>query len=206
MNTPENTPRNMPENTPDATGEYVIRPATPDDAPALLTLGRQILEETDYFVRSPEERAPNERLMRQLIEHYQALPSSLLLHAWAGKLPVGEAILRPGQLLRTAHNAELGVGVLRGWWGRGIARALMRALEAHARQHRLHRLELSVFSNNPRARAFYLAQGYQPEGIKRRSVLIRGTFIDEEIMAKLVPAETGNPAHASDNKNIKKPF
>ena len=37
--------------------DYKIRVAAPDDAEALFHFGRELLSETDFFLRSPAERA-----------------------------------------------------------------------------------------------------------------------------------------------------
>nr|WP_281413154.1 GNAT family N-acetyltransferase [Marivibrio halodurans] len=105
----------------------------------------------------------------------------------ADEVPVAEAVMIPGRLRRTRAVATVGVGVLRAHWGRGLARALMRRIEAAARAAGHRRLELSVFAPNMRARRLYEGLGYDHEGIKRRSVDLPGHGpVDEWLMAKLL--------------------
>jgi RimJ/RimL family protein N-acetyltransferase len=66
--------------------------------------------------------------------------------------------------------------------------ARLAALEAWARANGLHRLELTVQVHNRRAIALYEKCGFEREGVKRHSLNIEGTFIDELYMSKLIPA------------------
>lgn len=50
--------------------------------------------------------------------------------------------------------------------GRGVARRLMEAVEEWARGRGLHRVELTVFSRNERARGFYEHLGYRAEFVR----------------------------------------
>lgn len=175
---------------------YAIRPARVADAPALRLFGRRLLGETECFLRGPDERARDDAEMARIIRSFEAAPDALLLNAWSGAPadggagdPVAEGTLIPGPLARTRATASVGVGVLRAHWGRGLARALMLAVEAHARAQGLRRLELTVFAPNARARALYDRLGYAVEGVKRRSVDLPGRGpTDEILMAKLLDA------------------
>jgi ribosomal protein S18 acetylase RimI-like enzyme len=55
---------------------------------------------------------------------------------------------------------ELSVGVAASWRGRGIGRALLRALAGHARSAGIRRISLSVGRENY-ARKLYLDEGYR---------------------------------------------
>lgn len=169
---------------------YRLRPAREADAEALLHFGRRLLGETDFFLRGPEERGADAGEMARIIRAFADTPGALMLNAWTDgptPEPVGEAVLMPGQLRRTRRTASVGVGVLKAHWGRGLARALMAAVEERALAAGLKRLELTVVRGNERARDLYRALGYESEGVKRRSVDLpaRG-LADEEMMAKLL--------------------
>lgn len=163
-----------------------IREASPADADALLSFGRQLLSETPNFVRGPDERASNTAEMRRLCAGFADAPGWCMLHAWAGGRPVGEAVLMAGRTARTSRTAQVGVGVLRSHWRRGIGHALLLRLEERALAERLHRLELTVFPHNRAARKLYEKLGYETEGVKRQSVRIDGEWVDELLMAKLL--------------------
>jgi RimJ/RimL family protein N-acetyltransferase len=59
---------------------------------------------------------------------------------------------------------EFGMLVDRGWRGRGVGSALVRAAIGWAREHRLHKLCLEVFAHNAAAIALYRKSGFTEEG------------------------------------------
>ncbi len=183
---------------------YEIRPAREAEAAALRRFGAQLLRETEFFLRGPEERAASDSEMADVIRTFHETASARMLNAWhldaagdapgaepgAEPVPVAEAVLIPGRLARTRHVATVGVGVLRAHWGRGLARALMAEIEAAARDAGLTRLELTVFAPNAWAQALYERLGYRREGVKRRSVALPSHGpVDEVLMAKLLDEE-----------------
>lgn len=148
----------------------VLRESGPDDVIDLLRLGRELLLETDYFVRRAEERAGDLAEMSRIVDHYARSPGWAMMNFWDGGRPVAEGVLAVGGLARTAHVGTLGIGVLRQYWGRGLGRALMADLERRAVEHGLERLEFTVLAHNRRARDFYARLGYSEEGCRVRSV------------------------------------
>ncbi|MEQ8605018.1 MAG: GNAT family N-acetyltransferase [Marivibrio sp.] len=172
---------------------YRIRPARPADAAVLRRFGAQLLDETPFFLRGPEERAADDAEMAGVIRSFEGASGAAMMNAWVVRAdgsegpPVGEGVLIPGRLQRTRRTAVVGVGVLRAHWGRGLGRALMAAVERRAQAAGLIRLELTVFEPNDRAQRLYERLGYGREGTKRRSVELPGRgLIDEILMAKLL--------------------
>ena len=166
--------------------EIEIRPARERDAPALKRFGETLLSETPFFHRRPSERAASVDEMAAVVRAIRAAPCCEMINAWHRDQPIGEAILISGQLDRIRHTATVGIGVLRAFGGRGIARAMMQRLESEAMSGGVLRLELTVMTTNRRAIDFYRMQGYQEEGRKVASVQIDGRYIDELVMAKLL--------------------
>ena len=171
---------------------YIIREAVDKDAGILRAFGTQLLEETEFFLRGPEERAADDAEMAGVIRTFARAPDAAMLNCWTvardGKAsaPVGEAVMIPGRLARTHHTATVGVGVLRDHWGLGLAKALMHQIEAAAQAANMRRLELTVFAPNERAQRLYEGLGYRQEGIKRRSIALPAHgVVDEIMMAKL---------------------
>jgi putative acetyltransferase len=96
---------------------------------------------------------------------------------WCDILPaLGEA---------RAHVGILGIGVIPRARHQGIGRRLMEAAIARAWTKGMTRIELTVRTDNPNARALYEALGFQLEGVKRRSFLVDGTYHDAYAMALL---------------------
>ena len=80
--------------------------------------------------------------------------------------PVGAAWLRflpasdPGYGFVAADVPELTIGVAAGWRGRGVGRALLRAIAGQARARGIARISLSVERKNY-AQRLYLSEGYR---------------------------------------------
>lgn len=69
----------------------------------------------------------------------------------------------------TRHGfGEIGMLVDRGWRGRGVGSALMRAAIVLARERGLHKLSLEVFAHNTAAIAMYRKCGFVEEGRRTR--------------------------------------
>ena len=61
----------------------------------------------------------------------------------------------------------------------------MQTMETWVQRQGLHRVEFTVVESNAAARALYNKFGYVEEGVKRDSLRINGTFVNEIYMAKL---------------------
>jgi ribosomal protein S18 acetylase RimI-like enzyme len=84
------------------------------------------------------------------------------------------------------HSGVLGMGVLPQHRGKGLGRALMAAALTAARDRGITRVELTVRTDNTRARKLYESFGFTVEGLCRSYMRIDGTDIDSYLMA-LVP-------------------
>jgi len=94
---------------------------------------------------------------------------------------------------RTRHSIYIVVGVLQAWVGRGVGRSLLEALEGWAVARGLHRLELNVAVENPRAIALYEKFGFEREGFKRHSRKVDSGYSDER------PAACDSPRACCDS-------
>jgi RimJ/RimL family protein N-acetyltransferase len=78
------------------------------------------------------------------------------------------------------------VGILQEFWGKGIGTKLFEQLEEWARHQQIHRIELTVMVHNESAVALYKKMGFEIEGLKKHSLLVREEYVDEFYMAKLL--------------------
>ncbi|HEY9243986.1 MAG TPA: GNAT family N-acetyltransferase [Streptosporangiaceae bacterium] len=144
---------------------YTIRPAGAGDAGFLGDmLAEAVNWSTEWRPKSREEilSAPD-------TAHYVTgwpRDTDLGVIAEAGGQPVGAAWLRflpqsdPGYGFVAPDVPELTIGVAAGWRGRGVGRALLRALASQARARGIARISLSVERKN-HAQRLYLAEGYR---------------------------------------------
>lgn len=82
-----------------------------------------------------------------------------------------------------AHRGTLGMGIIPGYRDQGLGTRLITTTLDAARELGLHRIELDVHADNPRAVALYKKVGFVREGIARDAVKIDGRYIDSIGMA-----------------------
>ncbi len=91
----------------------------------------------------------------------------------------GGALMRAGLislLERDCSNDTLlmdGIFVAPGARGRGVGKALLRAIEAHAVSSGLQQIRLDVIDTNPRARALYEREGFSEKSVVSMGLLGR---------------------------------
>jgi RimJ/RimL family protein N-acetyltransferase len=103
--------------------------------------------------------------------------------ATAGGEVVGWCDIRRESRPSHAHRGTLGMGIIPGYRDKGLGRQLITATLYAARELGLHRVELHVHADNPRAIALYEKVGFVREGMARDAVKIDGRFIDAIQMA-----------------------
>jgi ribosomal protein S18 acetylase RimI-like enzyme len=82
------------------------------------------------------------------------------------------------------HNGRLGMGVVEGWRGRGLGRALIDRALGMAPGVGFERVELEVYGSNTPALALYRAFGFEVEGVKRAMRRLDGRVDDVVCMAR----------------------
>ena len=165
---------------------YTIRPATADDAASINRYMRGFSEEPDNmisysrgeYLRSVEEE-------RTRIEEVVASDNSHMLVAVAESEIIGLCSCFGGVRVRK-HTTGLGITVHRAWRDQGVGTALMQAMIQWACDNPvIHRLDLTVFVHNARARHLYRKLGFQEEGILKEAYFKEGRFLDAVMMAML---------------------
>ncbi len=68
----------------------------------------------------------------------------------------------------------------------GIGTALFIAMEEWAYKKRLHRIELTVMTENAAAIALYKKRGFEIEGTRKDAYIINNRYVNEYMMAKLI--------------------
>jgi RimJ/RimL family protein N-acetyltransferase len=133
--------------------QFVVRPASVDDARATAELFAAVAEERDAIATEPpvdvEER------------------TALFARTAAGTV----VAVADGRVIGMLHVdvsrhgfGEFGMLVDRDWRGRGAGSALVQATVEWARDHGLHKLCLEVFAHNSAAIALYRKYGFMEEG------------------------------------------
>lgn len=165
----------------------LIREIKPEDAESLVNLIMQVEAEAEYMLMEPGERKISAEQQRKRLEQMEKESNSTILVAEheIGKL-VGYLIAIGGTAKRNMHSIYLVIGILKEYRGLGIGTKLFQQLEEWAKSHTISRLELTVVTENAAAVALYKKMGFEIEGTKRNSLLIKGTYFNEYFMSKMI--------------------
>lgn len=133
--------------------QFVVRPASADDARATAELFAAVAEERDAIATEPPVDVAERTALfaRTAAETVVAVADGRVI----GMLHVD--VSRHG-------FGEFGMLVDRDWRGRGAGSALVQATVEWARDHGLHKLSLEVFAHNSAAIALYRKHGFMEEG------------------------------------------
>ncbi|MDH6363296.1 RimJ/RimL family protein N-acetyltransferase [Enterococcus sp. PF1-24] len=168
--------------------DITIREVLPDDAAALLAVSQQLGKETDFLIM---DEAGMDLLVADLALQLELLyhsENNLLLAAWLGDEMIATASVRGDDAERLQHIGEVGISVLKEYWGLGLGHLLLEELIAWAQESQLiYRLELTVQVRNQRAVALYQHLGFAIEGTLARGARSSdGEFLDVYLMSKLI--------------------
>ena len=144
---------------------WSIRGATADDG-AFMTdmLIEAVNWSTEWKKQSRRRVLSTHRTAHYIVGWPRATDLGVI--AEAGREPIGAAWLRllsaddPGYGFVAVGVPELTIGVVLKWRGRGVGRALLRAIAEHARSAGVRQISLSVERKNF-AQKLYLSEGYQ---------------------------------------------
>jgi putative acetyltransferase len=170
----------------------IVRRARHEDLEASANAVAAVAEEDFLGAQPPVDIEDRVERFRELIERGD--PTGLwVLEDEHGQV-VGHAAVQesvPGVL-------SLGMAILPRARGRGGGRALVSAVQAHARSCSAHKISLEVWTDNARAIALYAATGFEVEGLRRdhyrrrdgrlRSTLLMAWHADN---AEITAARTG---------------
>lgn len=164
--------------------QFVIRPAQRSDAAGMYALRIMpgVMENTlgGPYVRLCDTQA---FLDAMDANSFQFVAET---QADAGPLIIGAAGLQIPANPRLRHKGAAGFMVHRDYQGQGVGSALMEAvLDVADNWLRLVRVELGVYTDNIRAIGLYEKYGFMREGVRRKSAIRGGQYVDEAIMARV---------------------
>jgi phosphinothricin acetyltransferase len=160
----------------------IIRPARPADAGAIIAFWNPLIRDT-LVTFNPVEKTEAE--VADSIRAKAAAGHGFVVAEDGG--PIGFASY--GQFRAGAGYAramEHTIILAPGARGRGAGRALMTAIEDHARAQGVHSLIAGVSGGNPEGRAFHAAIGYAEVAVVPQVGWKFGRFWDLVLMQKLL--------------------
>ena len=157
----------------------IIRPVRPEDAKDIQAL--RVMK----GVRETILALASERVTSAAAYIDGLTANDHVMVAEADGRVVGCAGLHIPMMPRQRHTAALGIMVHAEHQGKGIGKALMKALLDLADNWLLlKRVELTVYTDNERAVSLYKKMGFVVEGTKKYAAVKDGVHSDEYLMAR----------------------
>ncbi len=153
-----------------------IRKATEQDASKIIRFLKKIYSEnldTLFKKDSVPSILKEEYYIRQIYRYNGVIFIAEILN-----VVVGMITARRYEHPQVAHSVLIGISVLKDFRNRGIGKKLMDTIKLWAKENKVKRIELQVFSINLKALEFYLREGFDTECIKQGAVLIKGGYYD----------------------------
>ncbi len=145
--------------------ELLIREAHPDDSEEIISYVNQVGGETDFLTFTKGEFTKTVEEERSILQSYLDVENQIYLVAVVDNKIIGLLNLAAKQKPRLRHVGEMGVSVLKDFWGLGIGRLLVESLLQWAYCNPIiKKINLLVVENNLRAIELYKRIGFKEEG------------------------------------------
>ncbi|KGP91270.1 GCN5 family acetyltransferase [Pontibacillus chungwhensis BH030062] len=163
-----------------------IREIKGSDAEKFALLTEEIEASSQYMLWEAGERKVDFEQQSKKIEAIKESENSTIFVGEQANELVGFLFAIGGNATRNKHSVYIIIGILRDYRGHGIGTKLFKELEVWAKDHNIHRLELTVVTENKAGLSLYKKQGFEIEGTKRDSLFIDGEYVDEYYMSKIL--------------------
>ena len=142
--------------------------------------------ETDYLLSYPDENSIDPEQEAQFLQEKTNSPDEIELVAITDGKVVGLAgIEAVGRKDKVKHRAELGISILKEYWGLGLGKALTKACVQCAKEAGYTQLELNVVAENEAAIHLYQSLGFSEFGRNPRGFNSRISGYQELVYMKL---------------------
>jgi len=142
--------------------------------------------ETDYLLSYPDENSFDPEQEAQFLQKKTNSPYEIEIIAIVDGKVVGTAgIDAVGGKYKVRHRAELGIGILKEYWGLGLGKALTKACIQCAKDAGYTQVELNVVAENETAISLYQGLGFTEFGRNPRGFNSRISGYQELVYMKL---------------------
>ena len=145
--------------------EALLRNGEFADGEAVFVNFNETHAETDYLLSYPDENSFDAQQEAEFLKEKTESPNEIEIVTVVDGVVAGTAgIEAVGAKYKLKHRAELGIAILKEYWGLGIGKALMEACIECAKEAGYTQLELNAVAENERAVALYKKMGFVEYG------------------------------------------
>lgn len=166
----------------------VIRSPEEADAEQLLNYMKTMSGETNNVLRYPEEVTFTIEEEREHVRNILASERDFDISVFIdGKLAGNSGIFCTDLKQKVRHRANLGIAILKEYWGNGIGDILMKSCVEQAKRNGYEQIELGVITTNKAAISLYQKNGFEICGtIAHAQKLKDGSYQDLYTMIKFL--------------------
>lgn len=167
--------------------KIVIREAAQSDAKSIIDYVHRIAGESNNLTFGEGEFKVTVSQEEDMIQKVSKADNKLFLVVIKDEEVIGNLSFMGGNRPRTRHMGDLGMTVLKSYWGQGIGGALLNYLiEWSENNPIIRKINLQVKVDNENAIKLYERFNFKNEGCIERFFLIDGEFFDAYSMGLLI--------------------
>ncbi|WP_147370178.1 GNAT family N-acetyltransferase [Fusobacterium nucleatum] len=144
--------------------EIKIREIEIEDYKELLDFMKKVKGETNFLLGYPDEIKLSYEDEKEHIKKVKTSKTSNYFVAMKNNKMIGYVSFNGNTARKMRHYGTIGISVLKEYWGRGIATALLEKLVSWFKEKGIKKINLDVFENNKRAIKLYEKFGFKLEG------------------------------------------
>ena len=144
--------------------EIKIREIEVEDYKELLDFMKKVKGETNFLRGYPNEIKLSYEDEKEHIKKVKTSETSNYFVVMKNNKMIGCIGFNGNTARKMKHYGTIGISVLKEYWGRGIATALLEKLISWAKEKGIKKINLDVFENNKRAIKLYEKFGFKLEG------------------------------------------
>ena len=160
-----------------------VREAEKSDASEILSFMKRVGGESDYLSFGFEGAGADVRKEEEFITRFRSAVNSVLFVGTIDGRIVTVAEFSSYEKSRFSHNANIGISVLKEFWGQGIGSIMMGELIDFGKgTNYVKNIILTVISDNERALALYKKFGFEETGRHKNFSKVGNEYYDATIM------------------------
>ena len=163
-----------------------IREAHTEDAEKVIRYIIKASDETDFMLSGSDERELDVKKEEEFLQSIQkSITTKMFLYEIDTEI-AGICNLKGIDKVRVKHRVNLGISVLKKYWGKGIAKKLILNAIEYCKNNSIKKIELTVRTDNERALILYRNIGFVVEGELKKFFCIDGVYYNCYMMALFI--------------------